>query len=145
MKSFLITFVLLLCSTFGFAQTDIAVEEVTSTPTIGYKGDVFFLTTTVANLGSVEAKSYYIYYYVSTSPTFNRNTATQVGSSYGASLYPGSSGISHSFNFVFPTYLSNYTTRTWYVWAEIVGPMEPDSAKANNIKSCAITIYGSSY
>lgn len=145
MKNLLISMAMLFVSVCSFAQVDVAVSDVSVTPSSGYKGDSFFVNVTASNLGDVNVTDYIIDFYVSKSSSFNMNNATMVGTTFGSSLTPGNKA-SHSFNFIFPTNLSNTSTSTWYVWAKITnrGVLEPSDKEKNNTSSCAITIYGSS-
>lgn len=148
MKNFILTAILLLCSVFGYAQVDLAIEDVEVTPQQGYKGDFFSGTIMCSNPGTQDIDDYIIYFYVSKSSVFNANTAIQVGSPYyGNYLNAGSTKVSCYVSFNFPMSVSNPTTSTWYLWAKIESRtyIENQDKLGNNIGSAPITIYGSSF
>jgi len=146
MKKNLLTITFMLFSVLSFAQVDIAVQSVNVTPQSGYKGDYFYADAVCANPGTVAVNSFIVNFYVSTSSPFNANNATMVGTAYGSGLSVGSK-VSVEHSFLFPTSVSNTSTTTWYVWAEIVsrGAVESNAKQANNTKSGTVTIYGSSF
>lgn len=146
MKNLIVTFAMLFVSICTFAQVDIAVSDVSVTPSAGYKGSSFFVRVDAANVGTVDLTDYIIDFYVSKSSTFDEYNSTYVGTTYGYSLRVGDK-VNHSFSFVFPTYISNTSTSTWYVWAKVTnrGIIEPTDKEDNNTASGTVTIYGSSY